>query len=60
MSLSFPLGQLSHPYLQVIPSGINHRLIMDLAAFMSPPSDPFMAVLEREILIISLVSVSWA
>ncbi|PBK88893.1 hypothetical protein ARMGADRAFT_996733 [Armillaria gallica] len=30
------------------------------SAFMSPPSDPFMAVLEREILIISLVSVSWA
>ncbi|KAG7440516.1 uncharacterized protein BT62DRAFT_910398 [Guyanagaster necrorhizus] len=30
------------------------------SAFMSPPSDPFMAVLEREILIITLVSTSWA
>ncbi|KAJ7581095.1 hypothetical protein C8J56DRAFT_256925 [Mycena floridula] len=31
-----------------------------ITSFMSPPSDPFMAVLEREILIISLVTISWA
>ncbi|KAK0473358.1 hypothetical protein IW261DRAFT_1503962 [Armillaria novae-zelandiae] len=38
----------------------NFLILICNPAFMSPPSDPFMAVLEREILIISLVSVSWA
>ncbi|KIM37705.1 hypothetical protein M413DRAFT_448230 [Hebeloma cylindrosporum] len=31
-----------------------------IAAFLSPPSDPFICVLEREILILILVCVSWA
>ncbi|KAG0699492.1 hypothetical protein DFH29DRAFT_983489 [Suillus ampliporus] len=31
-----------------------------IASFLSPPSDPFMAVLERELLILTFVGLGWA
>ncbi|KAJ6525711.1 hypothetical protein B0H19DRAFT_1223853 [Mycena capillaripes] len=31
-----------------------------ITSFMSPPSDPFMAVLEREFMILSFVTTAWA
>lgn len=31
-----------------------------IASFLSPPSDPFMAVLERELIILTFVSLGWA
>lgn len=31
-----------------------------LAAFFSPPSDPFLSVLERETLILTFVAIGWA
>ncbi|KAF8956639.1 hypothetical protein BDZ97DRAFT_1763642 [Flammula alnicola] len=31
-----------------------------IAAFLSPPSDPFMSVLEREMIIMTLVCLAWA
>ena len=35
-------------------------LFVTTAAFLSPPSDPFICVLEREMLILLLSCISWA
>ena len=33
--------------------------ITPIASVLSPPSDPFLIVIEREVLIISLVALTW-
>ncbi|KAJ6630533.1 hypothetical protein B0H10DRAFT_1981580 [Mycena sp. CBHHK59/15] len=53
-------GQLSNSHLSVY-SGLNVlRTEVFTASFLSPPSDPFMAVLEREFMILSFVTTAWA
>ncbi|KXN81239.1 hypothetical protein AN958_05700 [Leucoagaricus sp. SymC.cos] len=46
------MGQVSTPFL--------HISTDTSAAFLSPPSDPFISVLEREFLILFFVAIAWA
>ncbi|KAJ3536349.1 hypothetical protein NMY22_g6068 [Coprinellus aureogranulatus] len=41
-------------------NGVKAAFLILIGSFLSPPSDPFVAVLERELLIILFVCIAWA
>ncbi|OBZ78595.1 Uncharacterized protein C57A7.05 [Grifola frondosa] len=56
------MGQFPHPHRPVerCDSDSLFKLLLIRAAFLDVPSDPFIAVLERELIFLGLVTTSWA